>query len=76
MSKGRESAVVLEFMRDTILPLTIRIVLLIQTIDLINYFVAFGDLIMPDPASLYALYYEIVRSGIEPFSDLARQCKR
>ena len=30
---------------------------------------------MPDPASLYALYYEIVRSGIEPFSDLAKECK-
>lgn len=30
---------------------------------------------MPDPASLYALYYEIVRSGIDPFSDLAKECK-
>ncbi|KAK3828885.1 MAG: hypothetical protein J3Q66DRAFT_383510 [Benniella sp.] len=47
--------------------------LVAETIDIINYFVAFGDLIMPDPASLYALYYEIVRSGIEPFSDLAKQ---
>ncbi|KAG0324664.1 hypothetical protein BGZ99_001601 [Dissophora globulifera] len=44
-----------------------------ETIDLVNYFVTFGDLIMPDPASLYALYYEIIRSGIEPFSDLAKQ---
>lgn len=76
MSEGREWAVISEFMRDMISPLTITIVLLIQTIDLINYFVAFGDLIMPDPVSLYALYYEIVRSGIEPFSDLAKQCKR
>ncbi|KAG0309513.1 hypothetical protein BGZ98_001657 [Dissophora globulifera] len=41
--------------------------------NLVNYFVTFGDLIMPDPASLYALYYEIIRSGIEPFSDLAKQ---
>ncbi|KAK3846195.1 MAG: hypothetical protein J3R72DRAFT_434336 [Linnemannia gamsii] len=47
--------------------------LVAETIDLVNYFVTFGDMIMPDPASLYALYYEIVRSGIEPFSDLARE---
>lgn len=47
-----------------------------QTIDLVNYFVTFGDLLMPDPASLYALYYEIVRSGIDPFTDLTKQCKR
>jgi hypothetical protein len=40
----------------------------------VNYFVTFGDMIMPDPASLYALYYEIVRSGIDPFSDLAKEC--
>jgi hypothetical protein len=65
----------IEFMRHTYHPLLTGFAFLIQTIDLINYFVAFGDLIMPDPASLYALYYEIVRSGIEPFSDLARQCK-
>ena len=30
---------------------------------------------MPDPASLYALYYEIVRSGIEPYQDLTKECK-
>ncbi|KAF9964183.1 hypothetical protein BGZ70_006809 [Mortierella alpina] len=47
--------------------------LVAETIDLVNYFVTFGDLIMPDPASLYALYYEIVRSGIDPFSDLTRE---
>ncbi|KAF9292622.1 hypothetical protein BGZ68_000026 [Mortierella alpina] len=48
--------------------------LVAETIDLVNYFVTFGDLIMPDPASLYALYYEIVRSGIDPFSDLTKDC--
>ncbi|KAF9551579.1 hypothetical protein EC957_006471 [Mortierella hygrophila] len=47
--------------------------LVAETIDLVNYFVTFGDMIMPDPASLYALYYEIVRSGIDPFSDLAKE---
>ncbi|KAG0223921.1 hypothetical protein BGX31_008272, partial [Mortierella sp. GBA43] len=47
--------------------------LVAETIDLVNYFVTFGDLIMPDPASLYSLYYEIVRSGIDPFLDLTRQ---
>ncbi|KAF9182389.1 hypothetical protein BGZ51_004759 [Haplosporangium sp. Z 767] len=47
--------------------------LVAETIDLINYFVTFGDLIMPDPASLYALYYEIVRSGIDPFVDLIKE---
>ncbi|KAF9920514.1 hypothetical protein BGZ65_011199, partial [Modicella reniformis] len=47
--------------------------LVAETIDLVNYFMTFGDLIMPDPASLYALYYEIVRSGIDPFTDLAKQ---
>ncbi|KAG0203358.1 hypothetical protein BGX28_004356 [Mortierella sp. GBA30] len=47
--------------------------LVAETIDLVNYFVTFGDLIMPDPASLYALYYEIVRSGIDPFSDLTKE---
>ncbi|KAG0005197.1 hypothetical protein BGZ79_006283 [Entomortierella chlamydospora] len=47
--------------------------LVAETIDLVNYFVTYGDLIMPDPASLYALYYEIVRSGIEPFTDLTEQ---
>ncbi|KAF9086800.1 hypothetical protein BGX23_008572 [Mortierella sp. AD031] len=47
--------------------------LVAETIDLVNYFVTFGDMIMPDPGSLYALYYEIVRSGIDPFSDLARE---
>ncbi|KAF9899048.1 hypothetical protein BX616_003335 [Lobosporangium transversale] len=47
--------------------------LIAETIDLVNYFVTFGDLIMPDPASLYALYYEIVRSGIDPFTELTSQ---
>ncbi|KAF9112135.1 hypothetical protein BGX27_003948 [Mortierella sp. AM989] len=47
--------------------------LVAETIDLVNYFVSYGDLIMPDPASLYALYYEIVRSGIEPYTDLTKQ---
>ncbi|KAF9345007.1 hypothetical protein BGX26_003647 [Mortierella sp. AD094] len=47
--------------------------LVAETVDLVNYFVTYGDLIMPDPASLYALYYEIVRSGIEPFTDLTKQ---
>ncbi|KAF8959467.1 hypothetical protein BGZ46_001750 [Entomortierella lignicola] len=47
--------------------------LIAETIDLVNYFVTYGDLIMPDPASLYALYYEIVRSGIEPFTDLTKE---
>ncbi|KAI1314745.1 hypothetical protein EDD11_001760 [Mortierella claussenii] len=47
--------------------------LVAETIDLVNYFVAFGDLIMPDPASLYALYYEIVRSGIDAYIDLTSQ---
>ncbi|KAG0254099.1 hypothetical protein BG011_005978 [Mortierella polycephala] len=47
--------------------------LVAETIDLVNYFVTFGDLIMPDPASLYALYYEIVRSGIDPFVDLTKE---
>lgn len=47
---------------------------LVQVIDLVNYFVTYGDLIMPDPASLYALYYEIVRSGIDVFSELAKEC--
>ncbi|KAI8604636.1 hypothetical protein EDD21DRAFT_202158 [Dissophora ornata] len=47
--------------------------LVAETIDLVNFFVTFGDLIMPDPASLYALYYEIVRSGVDPFSDLTKQ---
>ncbi|KAF9318125.1 hypothetical protein BG003_011780 [Podila horticola] len=47
--------------------------LVAEVIDLVNYFVTFGDLIMPDPASLYALYYEIVRSGIDVFSELAKE---
>ncbi|KAI7817659.1 hypothetical protein BC939DRAFT_465180 [Gamsiella multidivaricata] len=47
--------------------------LVAETIDLVNYCVTFGDLIMPDPASLYALYYEIVRSGIDPYTDLTKQ---
>ncbi|KAG0094957.1 hypothetical protein BGZ93_006513 [Podila epicladia] len=44
-----------------------------EVIDLVNYFVTYGDLIMPDPGSLYALYYEIVRSGIDVFSELAKE---
>ncbi|KFH72268.1 hypothetical protein MVEG_02559 [Podila verticillata NRRL 6337] len=47
--------------------------LVAEVIDLVNYFVTYGDLIMPDPASLYALYYEIVRSGIDVFSELAKE---
>ncbi|KAF9431602.1 hypothetical protein BGZ76_000086 [Entomortierella beljakovae] len=46
--------------------------LVAEAIDLVNYFVTYGDLFMPDPASLYALYYEIVRSGIEPYTDLSK----
>ncbi|KAG0057634.1 hypothetical protein BGZ83_007007 [Gryganskiella cystojenkinii] len=46
--------------------------LVAETIDVVNYFVTYGDLIMPDPGSLYALYYEIVRSGIDPYLDLTR----
>ncbi|KAF9300911.1 hypothetical protein BGZ74_007337 [Mortierella antarctica] len=47
--------------------------LVAEVIDLVNYFVTYGDLIMPDPASLYALYYEIVRSGIDVFSELTKE---
>ncbi|KAF9979346.1 hypothetical protein BGZ73_000040 [Actinomortierella ambigua] len=49
--------------------------LVAETIDLVNYFVTYGDMIMPDPASIYSLFYEIVRTGIEPFSDLAAACR-
>ncbi|KAG0245275.1 hypothetical protein BGW41_002744 [Actinomortierella wolfii] len=45
--------------------------LVAESIDLVNYFVTYGDMIMPDPGSLYSLFYEIVRTGIEPFSELA-----
>ncbi|KAG0346687.1 hypothetical protein BG004_001081 [Podila humilis] len=47
--------------------------LVAEVVDLINYFVTYGDLIMPDPASLYALYYEVVRSGIDVYSDLTKE---
>ncbi|KAF9585648.1 hypothetical protein BGW38_001366 [Lunasporangiospora selenospora] len=47
--------------------------LIAEAIDLVNYFATYGDLLMPDPGSLYALYYEIVRTGIDPFIELAKE---
>ncbi|KAF9925780.1 hypothetical protein FBU30_004486 [Linnemannia zychae] len=47
--------------------------LVAETIDLVTYFVTYGDMLMPDPSSLYSLYYEIVRSGIDPFSELTKE---
>ncbi|KAG0265978.1 hypothetical protein DFQ27_000228 [Actinomortierella ambigua] len=49
--------------------------LVAETVDLVNYFVSYGDMLLPDPGSLYSLFYEIVRTGIEPFSDLAVACR-
>ncbi|KAF9406786.1 hypothetical protein BGZ94_002955 [Podila epigama] len=47
--------------------------LVAEVIDLVNYLVTYGDLIMPDSGSLYALYYEIVRSGVDVFTDLTKE---